>query len=610
MKNFFKKLLNAFCYIFTGCGCLTIICIVFICWLFSFFISKFSDDINTSVSLWFGSKMAQEGASKAMSEFNAEGGFLLIDLSMPIIDSANPEGASFFNLLKAPNTCNAYALSKRIKAAKEHKKVKGIVLVGSFNGSFTGFSQIASLRKSLESFKESGKKVYAYLENASQADYYLASVADFIALNPAGVLELKGISLEGVFLGNALKKYGISAQLIRAGKYKSAGETFISDKMSAESKEVYSEIANELWKNILKEISKSKNIDVKELQNIADNKAVLTADDALSSKLVNELMHKDLFITKMTELAGEDKKQSSFKQISVLDYYEAAPICKKEIAVLYLNGEIIDGETYKEGFVTSDYYAKIIRKLKKNPNVEAVVLRIDSPGGSAYASEQIRRELELLAKEKTVLASFSSTAASGGYWISLAANKILAEESTLTGSIGVFGLMFSFKDIARNFGVTFDGVKTSELANIDSGTKPLSEKEIAIIQTHIDKIYTQFIDLVAESRGIEKSKVEEIAQGKVWLASLAKNTGLFDGFGNLTDAIELASSLSGSAKNLSVNEYPKRTFNDVLDEFFGVEASPFAKIKFFAPKEVSKKLDCLENKEIVRAQMPYSLEVE
>ena len=549
--------------------------------------------------------LAQKQNSLAMSN----SGMLLIDLSLQI-DEAPTQLDPFMNFLHGTQAnIGILDLSEKIRAAADDPLIGGIVLMGSAGGGTASFSQISEIRGFIEEFKTSSKKpVYAYLENPTQADYYLASAATMVYTNTASTLEFKGVRLKSMFIGNALKKYGVNAELIRAGKYKSAGEFFTSDQFSPESRNVYTDIAEGIWGNVLGAVSESRKIGKDDLKQIADTKALITSKDALKLRLADVACPRDYFEEQMTDLAGD--LNGSFNNVPV-EFYSPkfSRNRRSNIAVLFIDGQIVEGNMRKRGYVTCDFYAEIIREIKADPKIKGVVLRINSPGGSAFASEILRREIQLLSAEKPVVASFGSSAASGAYWISAGVQKIVAEENCLTGSIGVFGLALSGDTLAGNFGLTFDSVETSPLADIMSGTRPMTDKERAIIQSLIDDTYEDFLKIVSTGRDMPHDKVDEIAQGRVWLASRAKETGLFDEIGNINRAIQICAELANLPENTGVIQYPQpETLQDLLVQMQG---RPFAKIKeALLPRDLSKTLEQIDFKNAVRAQTPHIINVE
>ncbi len=539
---------------------------------------------------------------------------LVINLSEPVVNFAT--NREKFSLSAQDRlSISVWDFERKILKAAADPNIYGIALVGSFTSA--SLSQIAEARNLLADFKESGKPVYAYLENPGLAEYYLASVASEVYMNPYGVLEFKGISINSAYFANALKKYGIDAQVIKAGKYKSFGEIFTSDKMSPENREILSGIAGDIWSWMLEKIGASRDLSADSLRQISETNPLLEAGEALNKNMVDALMYRSDFVSKMSECVGRDKALGSFNQISLLNYGNTFKVSfgnikSDRIALVYLSGEIVDSEVFVRGKVASRPYCKLLRDLAKDDSVKGVVLRIDSPGGSAYASEEIRHEVELLAAKKPVVASMGATAASGAYWIACAADKIFAQQNTITGSIGVFAVKFSGKTLANNFGITFDGVKTSPMADIDSLTRPLNESEIAVLQKSVDSMYDKFIKTVSKGRKLPESEVLKLAEGKIYLAGSATKTGLFDEIGGLTDALKSCTKADSQSMllNLDVIQYP---YAMTLEEFimsFSEGAEPFANVrKFIFERFAPSQLETLLEGGEMRAQMPLILEI-
>ena len=598
-----KKIIKFFYYGYmsiVGCGCTLLILV---------FLIPFALGVTAALSELGNLNFTP----KQPRHVSADGGMLVVDMSAPIVE-APTSNDMLMNYLNGTNgSIGVFDLEEKIDGAARDSLVQGVVLCGSFSGSGTPFSQAAQLRSLLERFKESGKPVYAYLENPTQTDYFVASAATKIYANPAGTLEFKGLRIKSIFLGNALKKYGVDAELIRAGKYKSAGEIFTSNAFSPASREAYGQIAGGLWDNVLSGVSKSRGIPQDTLRKIAEDKAILSADEARKAGLVDAICQRDVFVGLMTDLAGEDPfYEGTFRQASIQDYI---PVDQrdgrgKSIAILYLEGQIVEGDQRVNGYITSGYYASIIRELRRDDSVAGVVLRIDSPGGSAYASEILRREIELLQKEKPVVSSFGSTAASGAYWISAGTNKIVSEENTLTGSIGVFGMVLSAEKLANGFGITFDTIETSPMADIMSGTRPMTPAETKVMQNLIDNTYAEFLKIVSNGRNIPETELEKIAQGRVWLASEAKNTRLFDEIGGLGKAVEICAQLSGEKPNAQIREYPAP---EKLEEriFGALQNAPFASVKkALLPRDVAQGMDILQFHSPIRAQSTHVISIE
>lgn len=375
---------------------------------------------------------------------------------------------------------------------------------------------------------------------------------------------MNGFSSEGMFLTGALDKFGIGVQVTRVGKYKSAVEPFLLKQMSPENRQQTQQLLGDLWGEFLRNVSASRKIGTQQLQTIADNQGLLMADEALKSKLVDKVAYFDEVVTDLKKLTGANSKDKSFKQISLKNYVKVAEEqkanamnSKNHIAVLYAEGEIVDGEGGVNQ-VGGDRIAKELRQLREENSVKAVVLRVNSPGGSATAAEVIGREVLLTRQKKPVIVSMGNLAASGGYWIAMGANRIFAEPNTITGSIGVFGMLLNIQKLSNDNGITWDVVKTGRYADANTISRPKTPQELASIQRIVDRIYDRFISKVAQSRKLPISKVQEIAQGRVWSGSAAKQLGLVDEIGGLENAIQEAAKQAKLEKNWQVEEYPKR----------------------------------------------------
>lgn len=474
-----------------------------------------------------------------------------------------------------------------IDEAAKDKRIVGLYIEGSNAPGGTGLANLEEVRAALERFKESGKDIIAYDMDWTEPEYYLASVANKIVVNPLGSLEFNGLSFEAMFLTGALEKFGIGVQVTRVGKYKSAVEPVLLKQMSPESRQQFQELLGDIWQNYLESVASSRELTVDGLQTIANSQGILIADTALSSKLVDEVAYPDEIIEELKEKTGKDEDDKSFRQISLRTYSKVSDVVeasdgkadsKNKIAIVYAEGEIVNGEGTPRQ-IGGDRLAKELRKVRQDEKVKAVVLRVNSPGGSVTASEVIGREVELIVAEGTpVIVSMGNLAASGGYWISMNADKILAEENTITGSIGVYGLLFNVQKLANDNGITWDAVTTGDLANLNTVSRPKTAKELALIQNIVDLIYNRFIKNVAEARQLPETKVREIAQGRVWSGVDAKDLGLVDEIGGIERAIEVAAVEAELGDDWKVEEYPKfRSFEQqILERLSGAKSGNVA----------------------------------
>jgi protease IV len=445
------------------------------------------------------------------------------------------------------------------KAAKDDR-ITALYLDGSQGSITTGYASLMEIRTALENFKASGKKIIAYDVSQDEADYFLTSIASEINLNPMGGLEMNGFASSQLFFASALKKYGIGAQVIRVGKFKSAVEPFTLDNYSKESEAQTSELLKDLWDSYLENITKNRPLKTGEINNIADNKGILLAKEAKDLKLVDQLRYQDEIITQLKDLTN-NKSEDSFRQVTIKDYLAANPSDdsnnNNHIAILYLEGTIVDGEG-RIGEVGSQRFVTEIRKIRKDKNIKGVIARINSPGGSAVASELILRELQLTAKEKPLVISMGNVAASGGYWIATAGERIFASNNTITGSIGVFGLLFNVEKIAKDNGINNGVIKTNKFANLGNSFNAKNEAELGIFQQNVEYIYELFLERVSTARNLPIPKVAEIAQGRVWSGKSAQKIGLVDEIGGLDKSLEYLNKKLQLKNSYKVVSFPEQ----------------------------------------------------
>jgi protease IV len=556
----------------------------------------------------------------------ADKSVLVLDLSTNITD-ANPTPSPNQVLQGALSGDRSESIALRtvlqsVEQATQDKRIVGLYLRGDMTGTTQGSAALKEVRGALENFRKAGKPIYAYGVNWEEREYYLGSVANKIILNPFGNLEMNGLRSEMVFLSGALKKYGVGVQVTRVGKYKSAVEPFLLTKMSPESREDTQKLLNDVWSYYLTNISKDRKLTPKDFQTIASDpttQGILTPDKALKLRLIDRVAYSDEVIQDLKGLTGSQEKDHTFRQVSLADYATAlkpARSSSNQIAVAYAEGEIVDGQG-GDGQVGGDSFAQQIRDLRLDDNVKAVVLRVNSPGGSATASEVIQRELVLTRKVKPVVVSMGSVAASGGYWISAYADKIFAQPNTITGSIGVFGQLFNIQKLANNNGITWDTAKTSPYADSQTVSRPKTPQELAVIQTSVDRIYNSFLTKVSEGRKLPKPSVSEIAQGRVWSGTRAKQIGLVDELGGVEDAIQDAAKRSKLGDDWQVEDYPRaESFETWLLEKFSppekdakTKLDPLtAQVQLFQ-KELNA-LKAMNDPMGVYARLPYDLKID
>lgn len=462
-----------------------------------------------------------------------------------------------------------------IQKAKENEQIKGIYLHTGALACST--ASLQAIHRVLADFKQSGKFLIAYADMYTQGGYYLASVADKVIVNPVGSLSWHGLASETMFLKDFLAKIGVKMQIFRVGTYKSAVEPMTNTEMSPANREQTQAFLESTWKSIVEDVATSRNISVDSLNLLADqNMDLRPAEDYVRCGLADTLMYKDEVLSYLKSLAGLTE-EDNLHTLSLDEMTRVKSVTPKSktrdvVAVYYAYGEIDNGSSYDEG-INSEKVAKDLRDLRKDKNVKAVVLRVNSPGGSAYGSEQIWREVTLLKAEKPVVVSMGDYAASGGYYISCAANKIVAEPTTLTGSIGIFGMMPDASELLTNkLGLHFDGVKTHKMADMGSMSRPFNAEESALMQQMVNQGYALFTKRCAEGRNIPLEELCKIAEGRVWTGSMAKELKLVDELGGVDTAIQLAAEL-GKVKDYKLKSYP--TKQDFLTELLNTRADRY-----------------------------------
>lgn len=424
-----------------------------------------------------------------------------------------------------------------------------------------GMADIEELRRALTEFRKSGKAVVAYTEAPGNGSYYLATAADKIYMSSykGGMYQLIGLSVRMTFLKDILDKVGVNVQLIRHGKYKSAGEMFIRANSSPENREQNQVMISSAWKNICAPVCEAREISPEAFNALVDNLSLVFPEDFLKAGLVDGLMDHETLLEKLSTLA----QVPSSDQLSLIRFSDYVAVHqplalpgRTNVAVIYADGEIIDGNSYQG--VAGDRFVKVIDEVRKDASVKAVVLRVNSPGGSESASAKIKAALDLLKKEKPLVASFGNYAASGGYWISSGCQKIYADANTVTGSIGVFSMIPEFSKAVKKVGVGVETVGSNKHSDMFSLMRPFDAQELGYMQASVEDIYDTFVNLVAEGRSMEPARVDEIAQGRVWIGSDAQEISLVDEIGTLEDAIFYAASLAGLDRDAyKVVGYPK-----------------------------------------------------
>jgi protease-4 len=550
MKNFFKMLCASTLGFIIGGLILSVLSFV----------------IFIGVAASFGSKPAYNLQKESL---------LKINLNSVITEREN---SSPFDFLMGGSSIETYGLNdilSAIKKAKNNDKIKGIYLNGG--QTMTGYATMEPIRKALLDFKESGKFIIAYGENFNHRSYYVCSVANSVYMNPQGAMDFRGLASSTQFYKATLEKWGIEMQVYKVGTYKSAVEPFLTDKMSDANREQVTAFLSDTWGTLLNGISESRAIPVEQLNQYADECLIFTNPQKLVDyQLIDGLKFADEVDAELKAclyLKEDDKlKIAGVKDLISVPDTNKKKLSKDKIAVLYAEGEIVDDAVpsiFSQGSsITAQEYVKELNKLKENKNVKAVVFRVNSPGGSGYASEQIWHAVQELRAVKPVVVSMGTYAASGGYYISCGANKIISEPTTLTGSIGVFGVIPNGEQLAKKMGATFDGVSTNKHSNFANdilsipllgiGLLParhLNDEEGAMIQAYVERFYDVFLTRVSDGRGKTKEEVDAIGQGRVWTGNQALKLGLVDELGGIDVAIKAAAELA-ELEDYATDEYP------------------------------------------------------
>ena len=547
MKNFFTSMLGALValVIFTGGAALLFVGI-------------------------FGAIVAMSGEKKAPSL--EQGSYLVFDLDANITDSPPLMDLSQFTGGHS-NTLQLRSVTRALRAAKSDGRIAGVLLKGALApaGYGSGYAALKEVRAALLDFKAGGKPVKAFLDSATTKDYFLASAASEIAIDPYGLIIMPGLASEPMFYTGAFEKYGIGVQVTRVGKYKAFIEPFTRKEMSPENREQTQKLLNDIWGSMVADIAQARGVTPANVQEVVDAQGLIRPEAAKKGRLVDRVAYRDEIIDELKAKTGAGSDKQTFKQVTLADYAKIASdrgetvkpgalgggTGRGQVAVVYAEGAIVDGEG-ERGEVGGVKFAREIRKLRQDDSIKAIVLRINSPGGSASASENIQREVRLARKTKPVIVSMGTYAASGGYWIAAYGDRIFAEPTTITGSIGVFGIQFDVKKLANDFGLTFDSVKTGKFADAITISRPKTPEELAVFQNLVDWIYGEFVGKVVEARKLKREFVEEIAQGRVWSGAEAAKLGLVDEIGGLDAAIKFAATKVGLGPNYRIVEYPQK----------------------------------------------------
>ncbi len=519
-------------------------------------------------------------------------------------------------LLNGGKSTGFISVLNAIENASTDDKIKGIILLN--NHSQLGLAQIKALRNSLLEFKKSGKFIVSYADYYTQKEYYLSSLSDTIYMNPIGELDLKGLSTEIMFFKNIQEKTGIKMEVLRHGQFKSAVEPFLDNKMSEANRLQTSTLLFSVWDEFANDISKSRNIDVEQINNIATDLLGRTPEMAKAQRLIDKIAYEDEFHNGI-KTALNIPADKDYNKISITDYAQKVgntihkgKTTSDKIAVIYAQGEIKQGKG-DPTYIGEESMRKALKEARENKNIKSVVLRIDSPGGSALTSDLIWREIELTKKIKPVVVSMGNLAASGGYYIACNADKIFAEPTTITGSIGVFGMLPNLTEFSKNIGISTEQVNTHKNSAGYSPFQPLSENYKKVTLESIENIYSTFVNRVATGRNMTFEAVDAIGQGRIWSGTDAKKIGLVDEIGGLKDALQEAAKLAG------INDYKTQdlpNFDQSLEDFFGntaISTMIDSKIESEIGKENYKTLQQVKQysqKEGTLMLMPYTIKID
>jgi len=592
MNNFFKTtfavLLGIFIY--------SAVSIIFLLIFFSIMVSSVSNDKTVEMK---------------------PNSVLKITLNETIMDRASDNPLDNFNFgsFEKNETLGLNDILNDIKKAETDENIKGIYMeLGTLDA---GITIIEEIRNALLEFKKTDKFIYCNSDYYSQKSYYLATVADYLYLTPTGNLDFIGFSMQVMFYKNALDKLGIEPQIIRHGKFKSAVEPFMLDQMSDENKEQLETFMFSIWDDFIAKISLQRNISSDQLNNYADNLSISTAEKSVELKMIDSLKYKDQIITELTSLTGVETYEdinfvtlSDYNKVPEKEIDDNFKLVKNKIAIIYALGsiEMGEGDTYTIG---SDGISEAIREAREDENVKAIVLRVNSPGGSALASEIILREVILAKEKKPVVVSMGDYAASGGYYIACAADKIIASPNTLTGSIGVFGMFFNAEKLLEDkIGVNVNTVSTNKNSDIGAFYRNMTPDEVNYMQYMIEDIYSKFITHVAEGRNMTTAQVDSIGQGRIWSGLNALDLGLIDELGGLNRAIEVAAELA-SLEEYRIINLPeiKDPFAQILDDF-STKIRTKLLIKAMGNDYLYyEKLNEIIENQGIQARLPFSLEL-
>ena len=546
-----------------------------------------------------------------------ENSLLMTKFNARILDRANedPFALLFSGNFMYNETMGLNQILKDLKKAKTDENIQGIFM--NLGGVTAGIATLGEIREALLDFKESGKFIYAYADAYTQKSYYLATVADSVFMTPEGMFLFSGMSAQVMFYKKALEKIGVEMQVIRHGTYKGAVEPFLRQDLSKENREQIEGYVGALWGKIVEDISESRGISLEKLNQIADELATFDSDQLAETGMVDGLIYYDEMLTLMKEKLGVEE-EDDLEAVSLKSYKDVPEKKKKEyskdkVAVIYAMGNVVDGNA-GEGYISSERISKAIRKARRDKSVKAIVFRINSGGGSGLASDVIHREVMLAAKEKPVVASMGDVAASGGYYIAVPADTILAGPGTITGSIGVFGMFPNVQELMNDkLGITTDVVKTNKNSNMLTALDPLDPDERVIVQKLIDDFYINFVNIVAEGREKTYEEIDAIAGGRVWAGSDALELGLIDMYGGLEKSIEVAAEMAG-LENYRVQSLPRLEdpMTAIMKQITGgamVRTDRILRRELGEEYRHYRKIQDIRNMHGIQAIMPYEIEL-
>lgn len=547
-----------------------------------------------------------------------ENSVLKINLDKPVTEREKDNPLEGLDLPGAEaGSLGLYEMKQAIRRAIKDEKIKGIYLEGGFGR--IGWASNEELREVLKEFRKSGKFIYSYGEYYSEASFFTSSIADSIFLNPEGLIEFNGLSSEIVFLKGMLDKLEIKPEIFRVGEFKSAVEPYFRENMSEASRLQATSFMNSLNGHLLSRISEDRKMPLAEAKLCSDSMKARSAEDAVKLGLASRTAYYDQVLASLRKKLGLEK-EDDVNFISISKYSksgddekgEEEEISSNKIAVIVAQGEITSGKGSEES-IGSDRICEALRSARKDKKVKAVVLRINSPGGSALASDVMWREIQLTKKEKPVIASMSDVAASGGYYMAMGCDQIVAQPNTITGSIGVFGLMFNAQDMFRNkLGITFDGVKTGAYSDLGNMTRPLTSQEKFMIQKEVDKIYEGFTSKAAAGRRMPVEKLKSLAGGRVWSGKEALQNGLVDQLGGLDKALEIAAAKAKVGKDYRIKLMPakKNFLDELLEQISGEAKTRILKNELGELYPLLRQMEKIKSWNGIQARLPYELSIQ